>query len=178
MKNSEVQNHELWIERRDKYLSDHGPKCTSCGTESNPHVHHKCYQNGRAYWDYSDDDLEVLCVVCHAIFHSKVPITKLYTLGYDISPSYCTKKLSKPVEKLRRLVIKKNYTPEMVFNNYASEFKTIHASQVIEFEFILGLYMTQIIDFLHERGVVIEYGKMKTPKKPKKTTSPAEDKRN
>jgi hypothetical protein len=150
---SQVQNHPLWIERRDAYLKAHGTTCVKCGDWGHPHVHHKYYQNGRAYWDYDDDDLEVLCVRCHNEFHAKVPITKLYTLGYEISPSFCTRKLSRPIEKLRRLVIRRQYTPEMVFNNYASEFKTIYFEQIIEFEFVLGLYTTEIIDFLVARGV-------------------------
>lgn len=153
MKHFETQRHPLWIQRRDKYLEDNGTVCVQCGDWEHPHVHHKSYQNGRAYWDYSDDDLEILCERCHGEFHRKVPITKLYTLGYEIPPSYCTKELSKPVEKLRRLVIKRQYTPEMVFNNYANEFKTIYFEQVVEFEFILGLYTTEIIDFLVARGV-------------------------
>lgn len=162
---SQVQNHPLWIRRRDAYLEANGTTCVGCGDLEHPHVHHKYYQNGRAYWDYSDDDLEVLCVRCHSQFHSRVPITKLYTLGHDISPSFCTRKLSSPVEKLRRLVIKRKYTPDMVFNNYSNEFKTIYIEQLLEFEFVLGLSTDDILVLLSDRGVELVPTPLKRVKK-------------
>jgi hypothetical protein len=163
-----VQNHPLWIIRRDQYLKDYGTGCVSCGTKLNPHVHHKCYQNGRAYWDYPDEYLEVLCKKCHAEFHTTMPITKLYTLGYKIPPKISTMKMSKEIEIIRRLVIKKSYTPEMAFNLYATDNKTIYIGQITELEFIFGLCTADIIYFLEERGITIEHTVKKKIKKPKK----------
>jgi hypothetical protein len=164
----DIQNHPLWVIRRDQYLKDYGTGCVSCGTNLNPHVHHKCYQNGRAYWDYPDEYLEVLCKECHKGFHATIPITKLYTLGYDIPPRISTMKMSKEIETIRRLVIKKCYTPEMAFNLYATHNEIIYIGQVAELEFIFGLPASSIIDSLQERGVKIEYVVKKKVKRLKK----------
>jgi len=44
--------------------------CQSCSeTEETLHVHHKQYFKGRAVWEYSNDELVVLCDSCHRDAH-------------------------------------------------------------------------------------------------------------
>lgn len=55
-----------WQKRRLEVLSFYGFQCFFCkDLKSELHVHHKQYLRGRSPWDYSDDELVVLCVVCH-----------------------------------------------------------------------------------------------------------------
>lgn len=54
------QKKRLSILQRDEF------SCCRCGdTEQTLHVHHKYYTYGVEPWDYEDELLETLCVICH-----------------------------------------------------------------------------------------------------------------
>lgn len=59
-----------WQRRRLTRLEKSGWVCDDCGdNEKQLHVHHPRYFKGRKAWEYSDDELEVLCVDCHKNHH-------------------------------------------------------------------------------------------------------------
>ena len=62
-----------WREFRKKFIDESGGKCEKCDTEGsadNPlEVHHKKYIDGRKPWEYSEDELMVLCKRCHEKLH-------------------------------------------------------------------------------------------------------------
>ena len=62
-------NRPEWKARRLQIIERDGGKCTSCGSESNLHVHHLKY--GYEYpWYNPDEDLITLCGSCHNIEHT------------------------------------------------------------------------------------------------------------
>lgn len=62
--------HPLWQRRRLEMLNAADWKCTMCGcADQQLHVHHKQYFKGRLAWEYSNDELQVLCAVCHERSH-------------------------------------------------------------------------------------------------------------
>lgn len=73
MKNYKSQYlHPKWQKRRLEMLEYASFQCQECeDTETTLHVHHKCYVKGRDIWDYSDDELIVLCDECHKHEHFK-----------------------------------------------------------------------------------------------------------
>lgn len=59
-----------WQKKRLLALERAGWRCEMCGdSESTLHVHHKQYFKGREPWEYADDQLAVLCELCHAEEH-------------------------------------------------------------------------------------------------------------
>jgi hypothetical protein len=65
LKSPKWQKKRLEIMKRDKFT------CKKCGdTESQLHVHHKKYINGRSPWEYDNKDLITLCENCHAVITS------------------------------------------------------------------------------------------------------------
>lgn len=63
---SELLKNPKWQKRRLEILSRDEFMCQSCfDTESELHVHHKCYNYGVDIWDYKDDDLITYCKSCH-----------------------------------------------------------------------------------------------------------------
>ena len=120
-----VQDHVFWRERRNLVLEAKGSRCFKCGSLENIHVHHNCYQHGRAYWDYGDEYLDVVCERCHGNIHSSISIDKLYKLGFDVPIEHTMVNLSPLVERIRRLMIRKAYTLEMGLNVYASKKKKV-----------------------------------------------------
>lgn len=63
--------HPNWQKKRLECLEDASFECSSCGSKENQlHVHHKQYFKGRKIWDYSLDELVVLCATCHESAHS------------------------------------------------------------------------------------------------------------
>lgn len=55
-----------WRARRAEILAERPPRCQRCKRKNGPlSVHHIDYDFGVKPWDYSDDDLEVLCRGCH-----------------------------------------------------------------------------------------------------------------
>lgn len=62
--------HPNWQRRRLHMLEQAAWQCTSCYAEEvTLHVHHRQYFKGRMAWEYSDDELAVLCKNCHDIEH-------------------------------------------------------------------------------------------------------------
>lgn len=62
--------HPNWQRRRLERLSEAEFSCEDCGeTDLTLHVHHRSYVKGRRAWEYNNDELEVLCEVCHEKFH-------------------------------------------------------------------------------------------------------------
>jgi hypothetical protein len=60
LKNPKWQKKRLEVLDRDNY------SCTVCGdTETELHVHHKKYKNGKAPWEYELDNFSTLCKYCH-----------------------------------------------------------------------------------------------------------------
>jgi hypothetical protein len=71
-------NHPQWQKKRLERLEASGFECECCGdSESQLHVHHKGYIKGRKPWEYSDDQLEVLCGDCHAKTHAEIDAFRL-----------------------------------------------------------------------------------------------------
>lgn len=58
--------HPSWQRRRLERLQACDWRCQACESRDRTlHVHHKRYVKGRMVWEYSDDELAVLCVDCH-----------------------------------------------------------------------------------------------------------------
>lgn len=67
--------HPNWQKRRLEALSAARFSCAICGdAESTLHVHHKHYVKGRMAWEYSDEELEVLCDACHQTRHANLDL--------------------------------------------------------------------------------------------------------
>lgn len=67
---AEQLRHPMWQRRRLEMLSAADWKCSACAEASAQlHVHHKQYFKGRMAWDYSNDELQVLCETCHEKSH-------------------------------------------------------------------------------------------------------------
>jgi 5-methylcytosine-specific restriction endonuclease McrA len=63
-----------WQRRRLEVLERAGWRCTRCHNENKQlHVHHRQYIYGRMPWEYSDDELVVLCDDCHGLEHEPEP---------------------------------------------------------------------------------------------------------
>ena len=68
---SEQYRSPAWQKRRLERLDAAGWECGNCGdSESQLHVHHTRYVAGRKVWDYSDEELQVLCEACHSGAHA------------------------------------------------------------------------------------------------------------
>ena len=58
--------HPNWQRKRLEMLNAAGWECSNCGRkETTLHVHHRTYLKGRMAWEYSAEQLAVLCEVCH-----------------------------------------------------------------------------------------------------------------
>jgi hypothetical protein len=67
---SEKLRDPRWQRRRLEKLQANDFACECCGDpESTLHVHHRLYRKGADPWDYADNELAVLCEVCHAEDH-------------------------------------------------------------------------------------------------------------
>jgi 5-methylcytosine-specific restriction endonuclease McrA len=60
---------DAWRRKRAKALRHHGERCRTCGAVDRLSVHHKTYAR---LGHERMDDLEVLCVDCHAIEHEEL----------------------------------------------------------------------------------------------------------
>lgn len=70
---SEQLKHPSWQKRRLEVLSGSDFTCQGCyDKETTLHVHHKQYFSGRMAWEYSDDELIVLCEDCHKEAHKSI----------------------------------------------------------------------------------------------------------
>lgn len=84
----EQLQHPNWQRRRLEMLSAAGFQCTACGDkEKMLHVHHKKYIKGRMAWEYSDTELEVLCIDCHQTEHTnRELLDRLLAVGANSLP--------------------------------------------------------------------------------------------
>ena len=57
-----------WRNKRYEALKRANHKCQLCGSKENLQVHHNTYDNRG---NEKDEDLIVLCEICHAKFHDK-----------------------------------------------------------------------------------------------------------
>lgn len=151
-----VQDHVFWRERREKVFETKGRNCIQCGSGSNIQVHHKCYQVGRAYWDYGDEYLDVVCERCHDVIHSKISVYQLYKLGYDIPVEHTMVELSSLVERIRRLMIRKLYTIEMGLNVYAGKKKKVSWKDYMGLLYVSGVDDELLRKLLAERKLEIQ----------------------
>lgn len=61
----------LWQRKRLEIMNEHDFKCQLCGDlNSELHIHHKKYINGRKIHEYSNDQLMCLCNLCHSKIHN------------------------------------------------------------------------------------------------------------
>ena len=84
--------HPLWQKKRLEALEYYGFFCQSCeSTEKQLHVHHRSYVKGRMIWEYTAEELDVLCCDCHKSVHEEKDlfnsiITKAEFISYmDLS---------------------------------------------------------------------------------------------
>lgn len=86
-----------WQRKRLQRLEKAGWACEDCGAEDDTlHVHHNGYFKGREPWEYEDQQLTVLCRVCHEAHHDEPDsllvecsfIGPLSTFARDTSASF------------------------------------------------------------------------------------------
>lgn len=72
---SEQLKHPNWQRRRLEMLNAADFKCTACGSDDETlHVHHKYYKKNVQVWEYTDNELIVLCANCHSLEHERQDI--------------------------------------------------------------------------------------------------------
>lgn len=99
---SEKLRNPLWQKKRLDILNRDNFTCQVCSdTETELHIHHKEYINGRKPWEYEDDNFQTLCKHCHVItetykdipvaiivagksYNDKVKYTLISTILYSI----------------------------------------------------------------------------------------------
>lgn len=60
-----------WQKKKNHILELDGYTCQYCGAKDKPlHVHHTFYTEGKAPWEYLDEDLVTLCEDCHGKVHT------------------------------------------------------------------------------------------------------------
>ena len=73
----EQLKHPNWQRRRLDMLNEANFECSDCGSkETTLHVHHKQYFKGRMAWEYSNEELVVLCEGCHKSEHRSADVMK------------------------------------------------------------------------------------------------------
>lgn len=69
---AELLRDPRWQRRRLEVLARERFTCESCfSREKTLNVHHSIYRKGAAPWEYSDEELAVLCEDCHASWHEE-----------------------------------------------------------------------------------------------------------
>lgn len=58
-----------WHALREEAIKAAGGKCQDCHRTRNLQSHHRKYVHGRMAWEYSVDELKVLCRTCHHGYH-------------------------------------------------------------------------------------------------------------
>lgn len=61
-----------WYSFRRFVFDVRGAKCEKCGATTNLQVHHPKYKGGRKAWEYTCNDVVVLCRNCHCKVHGIV----------------------------------------------------------------------------------------------------------
>lgn len=84
---AEQLKHPNWQRKRLEMLDAAGWECSNCGDKDcTLHVHHKLYIKGRKAWEYSHDELAVLCEVCHERTHvASAVLQQLLSKSNDLS---------------------------------------------------------------------------------------------
>ena len=59
-----------WKKFRQLVFKKRGRACEMCGAKKNLQIHHPNYVYGRKAWEYSVDDVVVLCNNCHKKLHN------------------------------------------------------------------------------------------------------------
>lgn len=90
---SELLKDPRWQKKRLEIMQRDDWSCQHCGErESQLHVHHKYYDNGKYPWDYPDGALITLCDKCHEIQHGDIcdfaEIGKVYTYEHGDYTNY------------------------------------------------------------------------------------------
>ncbi len=68
----EQLKHPNWQRKRLERLNLADFTCECChNTEGTLHVHHKHYVKGRMAWEYTNEELAVLCESCHEVAHEE-----------------------------------------------------------------------------------------------------------
>jgi hypothetical protein len=64
---SEILKDPRWQKKRLEIMSRDGFKCVNCeASDKTLHVHHLRYLKGKKPWEHGDENLQTLCVDCHA----------------------------------------------------------------------------------------------------------------
>jgi len=83
-----------WIELRDKAIKHYdGCNCFGCGCAESIHVHHDKYDYSKEPWEYTVDDLSLLCNVCHENYHKNNKLLKKILTNHRLFYSYEFSKL-------------------------------------------------------------------------------------
>ena len=143
-----IKVHYLWFERRKEILLRDGNKCVHCNSLNDLAIHHKCYQNGRMYWDYKDEYLETVCSKCHSTIHNNKSLSYFYQLGKDIDYKETNIQLLSFMYRYKLLLIKRNFKPIDVLRVFKEEKKRFNKRQVYELDYITGLGESYIIEYL------------------------------
>lgn len=64
-------NDSRWHSFRKHILSVRGHRCELCGSKQSIQIHHPVYFNGRKAWEYTCNEVVVLCQDCHKAVHNK-----------------------------------------------------------------------------------------------------------
>ena len=66
---SEQLKDKRWYAFREFVFEVRGRRCEMCGAERNLQVHHPIYKNGRNAWEYTCNEVIVMCHDCHMRIH-------------------------------------------------------------------------------------------------------------
>lgn len=71
MSYAELLRDPRWQKKRLEVLTIANFSCSRCKcTTRNVQVHHKAYRKNARPWEYENDELEVLCDLCHELEHA------------------------------------------------------------------------------------------------------------
>jgi 5-methylcytosine-specific restriction endonuclease McrA len=70
-KYSELLKDPRWKQRRDHIIKIKGSECSNCGSRKNLNVHHNWYIKDLMPWEYTDQQMTILCGCCHSRLHTK-----------------------------------------------------------------------------------------------------------
>jgi hypothetical protein len=81
---SEQLKHPNWQRKRLEAMNHYGFVCARCeSTDKMLHVHHRRYVKGRMAWEYSVEELNVLCEGCHSREHDLQDLLAEVTSGAE-----------------------------------------------------------------------------------------------
>lgn len=68
----EQMKDERWLAFRKFVLAVRGERCECCNRTTHLQIHHLQYQKKRLAWEYTVNDVRVLCMDCHKKVHNIV----------------------------------------------------------------------------------------------------------